>query len=71
MLEGVTYSERKAAELEKHGGIKELTHTGDDAVRRTTLDPSDGSGADAQIERRPRGIARFMASDDRFEHSPR
>lgn len=46
-LETTAHSEGKSSELKKHGCIKEFSYTCDDAVRRTALDPSDGSRADA------------------------
>jgi hypothetical protein len=46
MLDAAAYSQGKTAELEKHGRIKELTHTCDDVMRGTALDSSDGGRTD-------------------------
>ena len=50
-------SERETVEHKEHGCIKEFTHTGDYAMRGSTLDSSYGCGADASVERRSRTIA--------------
>ena len=71
VLNKVAHSEGKGSELEKHGCIKEFSHAGDDAMRGTALDPSDGGRANPEIERRSGGIAWSMAPNDRFEYTSR
>jgi len=50
VLKVAIFSEGKTTEHKKHGCIKELTYTGDDAMRGTALDSSHGGGADAQVK---------------------
>ena len=70
-LKIATFSEGKTTEHEKHGCIKESCDTSDDAVRGSTLDSGDGCRADTQVERRPRGVAKSVAPNDRPGHLPR
>ena len=46
VLKTATFSERETAEHKEHGCIKESIHTGDYAVRGSTLDSSHGGGTD-------------------------